>query len=429
MSPTLFLSLFLMFFIIEFLVNWILDVLNQKEIKANAQVPDFFKTAISPEEYKQSQTYSLVNIKFSKWERGFSTLLTLLILFSGILPWYNQYLEQFNLNPALTGVTFFFGLFGVLSLSKYPLSLYQTFNIESRFGFNQSTLGLFFKDSLKTVFISAMIGAPFLYLVLWFIQSSGAYWWLGVFCLLASFQLLMMIIYPVLVAPLFNKFEPLEAGDLKTQLKSLADKVKFPNKDIYVMDGSQRSSHSNAYFTGFGKMRRVVLYDTLIAQMSTEELKGILCHEMGHYKKGHIYKMLVTSFIIQFLGLFLFSKMIHWQPLYTAFGFESSPAQLTHVGLFLFMTIISTFTFLLGPLLNYRSRVHEFEADAFAIKHIENKSSMESALLKLAKKNLSNLTPHKWYSAFHYSHPTMYERIKALRRALKADNRVANPIV
>jgi STE24 endopeptidase len=396
-------------------INWVLDVLNRKNIDANRTVPDFFRNLTDPETYEKSRIYTLTRLRFNKWQMLYSSITLLVLLFSGILPWLQTRLELLNINHSIQGVIFFFTLFAVLGILRYPLGLYETFKIEAVFGFNRMTLRLYLMDTLKAVLLALLIGAPFLFAVLWFMNASGGLWWLWVFIFISLFQIIMILIYPTFLAPLFNKFKPLEEGELRTALLDLARRIKFPFRGIYVMDGSKRSTHSNAYFTGFGKMRRIVLYDTLINQMDTHEMKSVLCHEIGHYKKGHIYKMLFFNFVLQGIGLYILSLVIDWKPLYQAFGFHAHPETLRHAGLFLFMTVASSFTFLLGPLMNYRSRKQEFEADAYAVAHTENGEFMESALVKLSEKNLTNLTPHPWYSAFHYSHPTMYERVKAIR--------------
>jgi STE24 endopeptidase len=349
----------------------------------------------------------------------YGTGVTLAVLFSGVLPWLQLQLEKLSINSILQGVVFFFTLFAVMGILRYPLGLYETFCIEGRFGFNRMTLKMYLIDTLKAVALSVVIGMPFLFAVLWFMNASGRYWWLWAYLFIFGFQIVMIFIYPTLIAPWFNKFKPLDDGELKTHLLQLAQKIRFPTRGVFVMDGSRRSTHSNAYFTGFGRFRRIVLFDTLIGQMSVPEMEGILCHEMGHYKKGHIYKMLILSFIFQGVGLYILSLAIDWAPMYQAFGFHADPVGLRHVGVFLFVTVSSTFTFLLAPLMNFRSRKHEFQADAFTAEHTET-SAMESALMKLAEKNLSNLTPHPWYSFFHYSHPTLYERIRALRGLAKS---------
>ncbi|MBF0433020.1 MAG: M48 family metallopeptidase [Fibrobacteria bacterium] len=408
------LTLFLCFFIIEFIVHWVLDLLNAKYVRLIKNIPEFFKHDISEDAFQKSRRYTQTKLHFNKFQLLFSTTTTIFILFSGVLPRLHHFLAQSITSTIFQGVCFFFILFTSLGILRFPLGLYETFQIEAKFGFNKTTLKLYLIDMIKTIFLTSLLGIPFLIAIFWFMNCSGQYWWVWVFLFLTCFQMILLIIYPVLLAPLFNKFTPLEEGILKDTLLKLTRKNNFPSRGIFVMDGSKRSSHSNAYFTGFGKLRRIVLFDTLISQMSVDEMKNILCHEIGHYKMGHIYKSLIFNFIITGIGLYILSLLIDWPPLFQAFGFEARPSELKHVGLFLFSFMASTFTFLLAPLLNYRSRQHEFQADRYAVKHAEKPTAMASALMKLAEKNLSNLTPHPWYSAFHYSHPSLHERIQAI---------------
>jgi STE24 endopeptidase len=253
-------------------------------------------------------------------------------------------------------------------------------------------------------------------------ERAGTLWWLWAFLLVLGFQLLMMVLYPILIAPLFNRFKPMEEGDLKASLLDLASALRFPSQGIFVMDGSRRSTHSNAYFTGFGRFRRIVIFDTLLAQMDPRELKSVLAHEIGHYKLGHIYKHLAVQVLMLFALFWIASLALAWPPLYQAFGFPPpAPGQQgaagpgPAVGLFLFLTVFSSLSLLLAPLSNLLSRRHEYQADAFAVRAVQDAEGMAKALLKLSRKNLSNLTPHPWYSAFHYSHPALAERLAALR--------------
>ncbi len=417
MSVSVFTYLFLAFFILEWLIHWGLDVLNKKEIQNHPKVPDFFKEKITTEAYDKSRQYSFANLNFDIWSRCISGVLTLIILFSGILPYIHEHVAGISHSHLLQGILFFFSVMFLLEILKAPISLYHTFVLEEKFGFNKSTFKLYLVDTLKSTALSLVIGAPLLGALLWFLENSGQNWWVYAFILIVAFQMLMLIIYPIFLAPLFNKFKPLEEGELKTRLMALAKKANFSAQDIYVMDGSRRSAHSNAYFTGFGKFRRIVLYDTLVNQLTVDELESVLAHEMGHYKKGHIYKMLGTSILFMGIGLFVFSKAIEWPVLYRTFGFTGDVNEIKYVGLFLASIIFPSFIFLLSPLMKYRSRKQEFEADAFAKEQRGDSETLENALLKLAEKNLSNLTPHAWYSAYHYSHPSLFERIQALKNA------------
>ena len=303
-------------------------------------------------------------------------------------------------------------LSGILSL---PLELYETFRLEARFGFNQTTTGTFWLDKLKGLLLALVIGVPFLYALLAFVIYTGALWWLWAALFVIAFQLALTIIYPLLIAPLFNKFTPLAEGELKQRLEELARQCAFAVRGIFVMDGSKRSAHSNAYFTGLGRARRIVLYDTLIKQMSVPELAAVLAHEIGHYKKKHILKMLALSSVLTLCGFYVLSLLLYWKPLYAAFrlGAPSVP-----MGLLVFSLIAGHLAFWAKPFFSWLSRKYEYQADAYAAGQA-GAAPMETALIKLFEKNLSTLLPHPLYSAYHYSHPTLAERIRALRAVKK----------
>jgi STE24 endopeptidase len=243
-------------------------------------------------------------------------------------------------------------------------------------------------------------------------EATGSYWWIWTFFFVAGFQLLIVIVYPTLIAPLFNKFEPLPKGELRNQILDLAEQVGFKTNGIFSMDGSKRSAHSNAYFTGIGKAKRIVLFDTLIVQMTLEQGLAVLAHEMGHYKMKHIRRMLILQTVFLFFGLSILSLLVNYRPFFTAFGLDNPS---NYGALVLFSLLSGPFVFFLGPLTNALSRKHEYEADRFAVETVHNARPMEEALVNLTVKNLSNLTPHPWYSAYHYSHPTPAERIGAIR--------------
>jgi STE24 endopeptidase len=310
------------------------------------------------------------------------------------------------------GLIFCFGVALVFSIASLPTDLYSTFKLEARFGFNKITWKLYLADKLKGLFLGTLIGLPFLWVVLWLMEATGSYWWIWTFFFVAGFQLLMVIVYPTLIAPLFNKFEPLPEGELRNQILDLAEQVGFKTNGIFSMDGSKRSAHSNAYFTGIGKAKRIVLFDTLIVQMTLEQGLAVLAHEMGHYKMKHIRRMLILQTVFLFFGLSILSLLVNYRPFFTAFGLDNPS---NYGALVLFSLLSGPFVFFLGPLTNALSRKHEYEADRFAVETVHNARPMEEALVNLTVKNLSNLTPHPWYSAYHYSHPTPAERIGAIR--------------
>ena len=309
------------------------------------------------------------------------------------------------------GVFFCFSISIGKEIIDLPFSLYQTFILEQRYGFNNMTYGLFFKDMAKKFVLSLLIGGPLIYFLLWIIKSTGNNWWIYGFLALTGFQILIIWIYPTWIAPLFNKFAPLEKGELREKIFKIAADVQFTLSEIFVMDGSKRSSHSNAYFTGLGKNRRIVLFDTLIQLLTQGELLGVLAHEMGHNKLKHIQKMLILSFSLTFAGFYIWSLLLNYAPLYQAFGLSGNTL---FPALLIFPLIMGPVTFFMHPLMNLFSRRHEFEADAFSAKVTLSASDLQNALLKLNEKNLSNLTPHPIYSFFYYSHPTLAERLKAL---------------
>ena len=302
----------------------------------------------------------------------------------------------------------------VLGLPSIPFDWWATFNLEERFGFNKSTKKLWVIDKLKGTIIGFVIGYPLLALLIYLVGAAGSLWWVWGFAVFFMFQLVMVVAYPMFIMPLFNKLEPMEEGDLKTRLFALADRTGFQAQSILVMDGSKRSGHSNAFFSGFGRFRRIVLFDTLIEQMEADELEAVLAHEIGHYKLGHIPKMMAMG-ALSSLGMF---AVLGWLAnagwFVKAFDFNAmADGQIVPV-LLLFLLLSGLFTFWLSPLTNYLSRKYEYEADAFARDAMSNYLPLLRALRKLHKENLSNLTPHPVYSSFHYSHPTLVEREASL---------------
>jgi STE24 endopeptidase len=412
-------ALFLIFFTLEFLVEFVLNELNLRYVRARwgeRKIPDFFQGKISSEDYDKSFEYTLAKGKFQRWAEIYDRVVTLVVLFSGLLPFLDRLSAKWaSLVPMkqAQGIIFCLGVALMFSLASLPADLYTTFGLEAKFGFNKTTPKLYIADKLKGLVIGVVIGVPFLFVVLSLMDAMGRYWWIWAFLFISGFQLLMIVIYPTLIAPLFNKFTPLKEGELRDRILRLADQIGFKTSGIYLMDGSKRSAHSNAYFTGIGKAKRIVLFDTLIDQMTIDQGLAVLAHEMGHYKMKHIRRMLVVQTIFLFVGLYVLSLLLDYRPLFAAFGFESPS---NHVALVLFSLLAGSFTFYLGPLMNLLSRKHEYEADRFAAMTLHEGKAMEEALVNLTIKNLSNLRPHPWYSAYHYSHPTTAERVAAIRQ-------------
>jgi STE24 endopeptidase len=298
-----------------------------------------------------------------------------------------------------------------MTLPGLPFDWYSQFRLEERFGFNTSSPKTWCMDRLKGLLLSLVLGYPLLVLILKLVDWTGAHWWLWAWGVLLAFQLVMLVLAPVIILPLFNKFTPLPEGSLRQRLLGLAQRTAFRAKSIQVMDGSKRSRHSNAFFTGFGRYRRIVLFDTLIQQLGEAELEAVLAHEIGHYKKKHIPKMLIISALGSLVGFLVLSILAGQNWFYEAFGFSAgniAPA------LLLFVLLSGLVTFWFSPLAHWWSRKHEYEADAFAASVMGESHSLIGALRKLNEKNLSNLTPHPVYSGFYYSHPAMLERERAL---------------
>jgi STE24 endopeptidase len=410
---------FLAFFTLEFIVEFVLNELNLRYVRARwaaRSIPDIFRDKIPSGDYDRSVQYTLTKGWFQRWADLYGRAVLLAVLFSGILPLLDalatDLAARFFPLAYARGIIFCLAVGAIFSLAALPADFYATFGLEARFGFNKTTVRLYVADKVKAILLGLIIGVPFLYIVLWLMEAAGPAWWVWAFLFICGFQLLMIVIYPTFIAPLFNKFEPLKEGELRDRILQLSERVGFRTSGIYSMDGSRRSAHSNAYFTGIGKAKRIVLFDTLIEQMTVEQGLAVLAHEMGHYRMKHIRRMLMVQTVVLFIGLFILSLLMDYRPMFSAFGLEPT----SHAALVLFGLLSGPVTFYLGPLVNRLSRKHEYEADRFAAITLRDGRPMEEALVNLTVKNLSNLTPHPWYSFYHYSHPTAVERIEAIRR-------------
>lgn len=407
--------IFIVLLLARLAMQLILDLLNLKSVKAAAgSVPAAVAGRIEPSTYQKSVDYTKARLRLSLVETVYDALILAVLLLTGLLAWIWY---------AFSGV-FGTGLWGqaatlfatgiVIGLPSMPLDWYSQFRLEERFGFNRSTLALWLTDKLKGLVIGLIIGLPLVAFLLWLVGLSE-FWWLWAFVAVFLFQLVMVVVYPTLIMPLFNKFTELEEGDLKTRLFDLSNRTGFRARTILVMDGSKRSGHSNAFFTGFGRFRRIVLFDTLMEQLQPRQLEAVLAHEIGHYKLGHIPRMIAMSAFTLLLSFALIGYLAGQPAFVEAFGFEWQAGQLAPV-LLLFMLMGGLLTFWLSPLSNLLSRKHEFEADHFAREALDgDPEPLVEALHTLSEKNLSNLTPHPLYSGFYYSHPTLVEREAALR--------------
>jgi STE24 endopeptidase len=394
------------------LAQLLLDRLNRRHVLAHAlAVPPPLVGIINDTAYAQSVQYTLARNRLHSVELIFDAVVLLICLFSGVLPWLLECITQ-SLGPAPWSLAVFLLVAGIgVSLTGLPFSWYTQFRLEERFGFNTMTQGLWLLDLLKGFALAGILGFPLTWLLLKVAHWTGAYWWLWAWGTLIGFQLLMMVLGPALILPLFNKFAPLPEGSLRDKLLELAKRTEFAARSIQVMDGSKRSRHSNAFFTGFGRLRKIVLFDTLIQQLNETELQAVLAHEIGHYKHGHIVKLLAVSALTTLAGFAALNYFSQQPWFYTAFDF--TPGKLGPA-LLLFVLLSGLVTFWFSPLTHAWSRRHEYEADAFAAAAMSDPQPLTQALRKLNEKNLGNLTPHPLYSGFYYSHPTLIEREAAL---------------
>jgi STE24 endopeptidase len=389
-----------------------LERLNARYVRAHAgAVPEAFKGVVDEATYAKSVEYTLAKSRLEQVEDAWDTVVLLAVLFSTVLPWgYGVFTRGLG-NSAWAMAAFLAVVAVALSLPGLPLDWYDQFRLEQRFGFNTMTPRLWWMDRLKGLLLGLALGYPLLVLVLKLVEWMGRGWWLWAWAALLGFQLLMLVLAPVLILPLFNRFTPLPAGTLRERLLKLAERTRFRARSIQVMDGSKRSRHSNAFFTGFGGFRKIVLFDTLIEQLAEPELEAVLAHEIGHYKKKHIPKTLLVSAVGSLLGFWLVALLARQDWFYRSFGF--APGSIVPA-LLLFGLLSGVVMFWFSPVTHWWSRRYEYQADAFAAGVMNEPRSLIGALRKLNEKNLSNLTPHPLYSGFYYSHPTLLERERAL---------------
>ena len=393
----------------DFVLNGLADYLNLTRLQDD--LPRDFEGVYDPERYRKSQEYLKVNTRFGWVTVSFDLIVLLAFWFGKGFPLLDEWVRAFNYGPIVWGLMYMAALMLFKALLSLPFGIYHTFVIEERFGFNQTTPATYILDLLKGLLLAILLGTPLLAGILAFFEYAGANaWWL---CWIAVtlYMLGVQFIAPTWIMPLFNKFTPLEAGELKSAILSYADSIKFPIENVYVMDGSKRSSKSNAFFTGFGKHRRIVLFDTLIKRHSTGELVAVLAHEMGHYKKKHIIQSLILGIIQMGVMLYLLSLFISYPGLFDAFYM---PRTSVFAGLIFFAMLYSPLDFLIGLVMQRLSRRNETEADRFAVETTHDPQSMMDALKKLSVDNLSNLLPHPFYVSLNYSHPPVLQRIKTI---------------
>ncbi|MBT9188935.1 M48 family metallopeptidase [Zobellia russellii] len=396
--------------VLQFIIETVLDYLNAK--RYNDPVPDELSDVFDETEYKKSQAYKKTNYRFGLLTSSFSFLLTLGFLIFGGFEWVDQIVRTVTEQP-IPMALMFFGIIMIGSdIITLPFSYYSTFVIEEKFGFNKSTKSTFFMDKIKGWLMMAIVGGLILSLIIWFFQLAGSYFWVYAWALVAVFTIFMNLFYSKLIVPMFNKQTPLENGSLKTKIEAFAKNVGFELNNIFVIDGSKRSTKANAYFSGFGKEKRVTLYDTLINDLDEEEIVAVLAHEVGHYKKKHIIFNLIASLALTGVTLFVLSLFINNPAVSIAIG-VSQPS--FHAALIGFAILYSPISEITGLIMNHFSRKFEYQADDYA-KDTYAALPLITSLKKLSKNSLSNLTPHPAFVFMHYSHPTLLDRIQNLKR-------------
>lgn len=395
---------------LSYLLELTVSILNLKAL--SPELPGEFKDIYDKNQYEKSQQYTRETTRFSLVQDTITTSITLVFILAGGFNFIDLLARGFGYGEILTGLLFT-GLLMLLSmLLGLPFSIYSTFVLEEKFGFNRTTVKTFIFDMLKGVLLAIIIGCPLLALVLWFFEATGMYAW--VYCWIGVFfiTLVLQFLAPVIIMPLFNKFSPLEEGSLKDAILAYTNSENFRIKGVFIMDGSKRSTKLNAFFTGFGKFKKIVFFDTLMEKLSTEQIIGVLAHEMGHYKYKHLLKMIGASFIQTGIMFFFLSLIIKNAYLFEAFSMTYVS---TYASLVFFGFLYSPVSFLLGILFNHFSRKHEYQADNYAAESTKTPQYLIEGLKILSKENLSNLTPHPLNVFLHYSHPPILERIKALR--------------
>ncbi|MDX8387723.1 MAG: M48 family metallopeptidase [Ghiorsea sp.] len=396
-------------------IDFWLEQRHQRAVfKHRSTVPARFADSISLEAHQKAADYTTTKLKVGTWSGLFSLALLLIWTLGGGLDLLDQAVRELVWSPLITGVVFIIAFSLIGSLLDLPFSIYNTFVVEQKFGFNKMTAKLFISDLFKQTLLMLVIAAPLIWVILWLMASAGTMWWAWAWAVWVGFSMLMMWAYPTFIAPLFNKFEPMKNQDLKAAIEGLLTRCGFESNGLFQMDGSKRSSHGNAYFTGFGKTKRIVFYDTLLDQLSTNETLAVLAHELGHFKRNHIKKRMAVTFSIFLAGFALMGWLAEQAWFYEGLGVS----QVSHyVLLILFMLAMPAFTFVLSPIMSMYSRKHEFEADDYAKEHADA-ADLISALVKMYEDNAATLTPDPLYSAWHDSHPPAPVRIAHLEEKL-----------
>ena len=391
---------------------WLAQRQYNHVMRNRSSVPEAFANKISLEAHQKAADYTIAKLTVGNIELLYGTAILLLWTFGGGLNLLDAFWQSNISNSLWYSVAVMISFIIIGTVLDLPFSIYRTFVVEEKFGFNKMTRSLFIKDHIQGLLVNLVLLTPLLWVMLWLMQYAGTLWWVYVWLLLVTFMLLMMFIYPTVIAPLFNKFTPLEEGILKDRIEALLSRCGFTSQGIFIMDGSKRSSHGNAYFTGFGKNKRIVFFDTLLESLQEQEIEAVLAHELGHFKHKHIRKQLIVMSVLMLVALAILGWLMQQPWFYSGLGIETES---THMALILFMLVLSIFGIYFQPVFSFLSRKNEFEADDFAAQQSNSKDLIQ-ALVKLYKENANTLTPDPLYSSFHDSHPPAPVRVAYLSK-------------
>ncbi len=411
--------IFLLALILSLVIQFWLDRRQLSHVLRHRDaVPDAFKQRIPLAAHQKAADYTVARTRVGIIELVAGSILLLLWTLGGGLQLVDSFWRELSWSPLITGVVVIFTVLIISTLLELPIAIYRTFVIEQRFGFNRTTASVFISDQFKHLLVLLILGVPLITLVLWLMQDANPLWWLYVWAVWMGFSLLMLWAWPAFIAPLFNKFVPLEDLDLKQRIEDLLSRCGFQSNGVFVMDGSKRSSHGNAYFSGLGTNKRIVFFDTLLKSLDPEEVEAVLAHELGHFKRRHIQKRIISMAILSLAGLAILAWLINLPEFYTGLGVHEPS---TYMALMLFIMVSPVFSLYLQPLLAHFSRKHEFEADDYAAQQ-SNAAVLIQALVKLYEENASTLTPDPIYSAFHDSHPPAPVRVAHLSSKLASSS-------
>jgi len=406
------LIVFLALFLFRSVFQLALNLINVSHLRQHGNdVPRVFQGTVDRGKFSRIAAYTADSTRFGIVARLFDEAILLVILLTGFLPWFVEIINTWHIGFIGSGLIFFGVLAMITNLLDIPFDLYATFVIEDRYGFNTRTISLWFSDWIKGMAVTGILGGIVIFFLLALVHYLKDTWWFFAWIVISVFELLIMWLYPVLIAPLFNKFEPITNKELENKIGTLMGKAGLAVKGVFQMDAGKRSKHTNAYFTGLGRTKRIVLFDTLLASHPEEEVLSVLAHETGHWVKKHVLKQLILLEIFSLIGLFLVAKLLNWHLIYQTFGF---PEQIEYVGLLLVPVVLSPLGYFMRPIGSALSRKYEREADDVAVTLMGTAGPMKNTLIRLSADNLANLLPHPLFSWFNYSHPPPVERIERL---------------